>query len=192
MPIAFGLFPLPVTNGREFIHSPAWLVLAVVGGVFVAALLTRGAASLGRASRRLPYSRRPSLLTANELGFYHALARAVAGRYAVFAQVRLADVIQVSDGVMASEYRARFNRIACKHADFVLCDPQTLAVVGVIELDDRSHQRADRQERDAFFDAALQSAGVRLLRVPARSLRRSYQPSAIEELIHRAFEATPN
>jgi Protein of unknown function (DUF2726) len=36
------------------------------------------------------------------------------------------------------------------HVDFVLADASTPAPVLVIELDDRSHDRAEAKERDAF------------------------------------------
>jgi len=38
-----------------------------------------------------------------------------------------------------------------------------------IELDDSSHKRAARQERDSFVDSALAAAGLPILHVPARS-----------------------
>jgi very-short-patch-repair endonuclease len=37
----------------------------------------------------------------------------------------------------------------------------------VIELDDRSHRRADRQDADARKTKALEYAGLRLVRIPA-------------------------
>ena len=40
------------------------------------------------------------------------------------------------------------NRIHAKHIDFVLCDPGNLQPILCIELDDPSHNRPDRIERD--------------------------------------------
>ncbi len=53
------------------------------------------------------------------------------------------------------------------HLDFVLADAVTLGPALVIELDDKTHWRADARERDAFKDTALASAGVPVLRVRA-------------------------
>jgi len=36
-----------------------------------------------------------------------------------------------------------------------------------IELDDRSHQQADREERDAFVDEVFRAAGLPLVHIPA-------------------------
>ena len=41
------------------------------------------------------------------------------------------------------------------HLDFVLADAVTLGPALVIELDDKTHWRADARERDAFKDTAL-------------------------------------
>ena len=37
-----------------------------------------------------------------------------------------------------------------------------------IELDDKSHQRNDRQDRDQFVDQVFKAAGIPLLRVPVK------------------------
>jgi hypothetical protein len=52
---------------------------------------------------------------------------------------------------------------------FVLCRAD-LSVVAVIELDDRSHERRDRQDADARKTKALVDAGLRLVRIPAGAL----------------------
>lgn len=48
-----------------------------------------------------------------------------------------------------------------KHVDFVIC-AQDMYVLGIIELDDRTHLRQDRMERDAFVDTVLRSAGYQV------------------------------
>lgn len=54
-------------------------------------------------------------------------------------------------------------------ADFVLCRFD-LSIVAVIELDDQSHERADRRGADARKNKALADAGIRLVRIPAGAL----------------------
>jgi hypothetical protein len=49
----------------------------------------------------------------------------------------------------------------------VLYDSHTTAIVAAIELDDRTHDHADRRKRDRFLDAVLNSTGVPLLRIRA-------------------------
>ena len=79
-------------------------------------------------------------------------------------------------------------RMAAKHADFVLCEPRSLNLVGVIELDDRSHRRRDLQRRDAFFNETMAAAGLPLLRLAAKSTRAGYPVADLRAAVTAAFE----
>jgi Protein of unknown function (DUF2726) len=120
-----------------------------------------------------------SLLTPTEQKFYEALDRAINGRYAILAKVRVADILQVSSQSNSARHRL-FMSIACKHVDFVLVDVEDLHPVIAIELDDSSHQRADRIKRDELLNNLFSKAEFPLLRFPAAS---SYDLSALEEKI---------
>jgi hypothetical protein len=147
------------------------LVVAVILWRVVAWLLNRRA--------RL-YTKRPALLTAAELRFYQALLAAVPAGTAVFVKVRLMDLVAVADDA----WRRHGAPGSGMHLDFVLADATTTEPRLAIELDDRSHFRADAQKRDAFKDAALVAAGLPLLRVRAAArydvagLRSSIQAAA--------------
>ena len=85
-------------------------------------------------------------------------------------------IVKVRQGLESGERQSAFNRIKSKHVDFVACDPDTLDIMFVIELDDRSHEREDRSERDEFVDAALEDSGVPIVRFP---VRKSYSAQEI-------------
>jgi len=91
---------------------------------------------------------------------------AIGERFVIFAKVRLADIFFVT---RRQENFSYFNRIAQRHVDFLLCDPATLKPLLGIELDDASHQRPRRRERDAFVDEVFRAAALPLLRFPAQS-----------------------
>ena len=97
--------------------------------------------------------------------------------------VRIADLIKVQKGT--AKYRSWLNKILSKHVDFVLCNPLTLEVVCAIELDDVSHQRPERKERDKFVNHAFESAGLPLLRIP---VEKSYRASEVRELIYDVID----
>lgn len=118
-------------------------------------------------SARPPYEQRPSLLTKTELVFYHSLLEAVGDQWLIAPMVRMADLIKVKSG--APKRQAWLNRILAKHIDFVLCEHGTLCLTLAIELDDRSHERPDRIERDQFVDAALRAAALPILRIQVES-----------------------
>jgi hypothetical protein len=119
----------------------------------------------GRERTKLPYQKRPALLSAAELRFYHVLREAVPRGMTVFTKVRLMDLVAVTDKAWP-EFGAPGSGM---HVDFVLADANTTAACLVIELDDKSHLQADAKKRDAFKNAALEAAGLPLLRVKAAS-----------------------
>jgi very-short-patch-repair endonuclease len=110
-----------------------------------------------------PYQKRSSLLTPAEAAFYRVLQGAVTGDWPIFVMVRLVDVIAVKP--KTSQRQRWLGPIIAKHLDFVVCDPEQLEPVLAIELDDASHDRPDRAERDRMVEAALSAAGLPLLRV---------------------------
>ncbi len=127
---------------------------------------------------RLPYRARGRLVTQAELRFYKSLVKAVQDDFEIFAMVRIADLLRVEDGT--ANYRKWLNKILAKHVDFVLCDPGSLQPRVCIELDDSSHERQERIERDQFLDAAFESADLPLLRIAVQEI---YPPREIRALI---------
>lgn len=110
------------------------------------------------------YKKRTYFFTKNELYFYRDLTRAIDdSKYVLFSKVRLADIIEPRNH--NSTWQAHFNRIRSKHVDFVLCELPSIKPALVIELDDKSHERTDRQERDIFVDQCLAQAEIPILHV---------------------------
>jgi hypothetical protein len=106
------------------------------------------------------------LLTQRERSLYQSLL-ALYPEHKIFVQVALSQLIDVpEDHPERKSIRNRFSQLV---ADFVLCR-SNLSVVAVIELDDRSHERADRQAADVRKNKALSDAGLRLVRIPAGTL----------------------
>ncbi len=123
------------------------------------------------------YRMRDDFVSQAEVSFFHVLRRVIEDRALISAKVRLADVIYAP---WQEEQRSAWNKISRKHLDFVVCDPRTLVPVLAIELDDRSHQRQNRRERDSFLDDTLSQAGLPLLRI---TTRRSYDPQVLAQLV---------
>lgn len=109
------------------------------------------------------FQRRATVLTPAELAFYSALAPIVHPGFMISAKVRLADLF---DARVGKRWQTAFNKISRKHIDFVLTDPRTSRILCAIELDDRSHQRPDRIERDGFVNQLFASHRLPLLRIP--------------------------
>lgn len=116
----------------------------------------------------LPYRIRDDFLSPAELSFHHVLRAAVGDWAVICSKVSLADLFYAKTGShkVNTSYT---NRIARKHVDFLLCDPQSLKPLLGIELDDSTHSRAARKRRDDFVDQVFAAAGLPLLRQPVQS-----------------------
>ena len=131
-----------------------------------------------------PYEKKETLFTSAERAFLYALEQSVGNQYRITGKVRLGDIIHVRKGLSPSQQVSARNRINQKHIDFVLCDPRTLKIVGVIELDDRSHEQPERRKRDEFVDRALAASSVPILHV---KVQRSYDVHELRNQIREAF-----
>ena len=109
------------------------------------------------------YTRRNFFLTRAEHECYDALGEAVGQEYRIFAQVHLPTL--VDNKVKGQNWRGAFRHINGKSVDFVLCDKAYISPKLAIELDDKTHERPERQERDREVERILQEAGVPLLRL---------------------------
>jgi len=121
---------------------------------------------LGNKNRRpqYPYVKADNLLTKNERGCYKYLRRfADSHNYDLLCKVRLADIILVEKNT--PDYMKWFNKIKSKHIDFVLCEKYKTDPILLIELDDPSHERADRIERDRFVDDICGVCGIDIVHI---------------------------
>lgn len=106
------------------------------------------------------YKKRPYLLTQNEYHFYKALVPIANEKsLTICPKVRLADIIEPQKG---QHWKGAFAKIKSKHIDFLLCEGPLIPILA-IELDDNSHNRAERIERDQFVDQALQQSGIPII-----------------------------
>lgn len=126
----------------------------------------------------LPYQCRDYFFSKAERSFFDVLRLAVADEYFLFAKVRIADVLQVKKGT--EQRQGHQNKINAKHIDFLLCSRDFVRPVLGIELDDKSHEREDRMDRDDFVNNLFNDAGLPLLRIPAK---RTYAPNELQTLI---------
>ncbi len=104
------------------------------------------------------------ILTDREFEFYERL-RPVAEEFGlqIFTKIRLADLIVPKPKAENPFWMECFNKIRSKHIDFALAD-ENAAIVMLIELDDSTHDRPDRVERDDFVNAVLENTGYILIR----------------------------
>ena len=134
-----------------------------------------------------PYRVRDDFLSPAEQSFFLVLKKAVDDWALVCPKVSLGDLFYARSSD-PREHRTYTNKIDRKHIDFLLCDPQTAKPVLGIELDDRSHQRADRQERDEFVEAVFNAAQLPLARIP---VQRAYDVAELTALLREKAGREP-
>ena len=128
-----------------------------------------------------PYHLRDDFLSRAELSFYLVLKQAVSDKVLICTKVDLGDLFYVKSND-PSKYRTYTNKIDRKHVDYLLCDLKTVRPLLGIELDDKSHQKSDRQARDEFVEKVFTAANLPLVRIP---VHRSYSTSELESLLRQ-------
>jgi len=150
--------------------SALTITLLILGAVLAAT-----ARVLARRRPRHQYTATP-LCTRGELAFLAHLQAALEPAHFVAPKVRLIDIAQ------PTHWTGR-NAIIQKHIDFVVVEKTTTRPVAAIELNDKSHNRADRIRSDETKRATLASAGIPLhfvkaaARYDAASLRAMLYPA---------------
>lgn len=109
-----------------------------------------------------PYHKK-YLLTKNEYYFYKKLKTVTEPlNLQILAKIRLADLVEVNKGLNQKQWGIHLNKIKSKHIDFAIAD--NMRIKAIIELDDSTHNRADRIERDIFVNDVLTQTGYKLIR----------------------------
>lgn len=153
-------------------------VLIFFGAILLFVVLKLLFGKNNAAGQPYKYVLNKTLFTPAERSFLGVLDLAVADQYRIFGKVRIVDILTTGKGLNKSDRQTTFNQVSSKHFDFVLCNKQTLEVIAVIELDDKSHQKAKTQNRDSLIASTCATAGLPLVRFAAQS---SYQVTEIQQ-----------
>jgi hypothetical protein len=164
-PDIFSTVPLPLVIGV--------LMLIGVIGAFIALKINES-----------PYKATKYLFTKSERSFMEVLRQALPPELMIAPKVRVADVLHVGIQKKNKRYWRYFKKISSKHIDYILCRADNYEILAGVELDDASHDRKDRRERDKFLNDAFRDAGLPLIRIPAR---RSYDPDALSEQLKKVL-----
>lgn len=115
-----------------------------------------------------PYlSKKP--LTATETKFYHLLVQALPD-HVVLAQVQISSFLKVDKSrIKHTDSYRWFNHIAQQSIDYLICT-KDFSIVAAIELDDKSHAKAEAITRDIKKTNNLAAANVPLIRWHAEAM----------------------
>ncbi|ADW20733.1 DUF2726 domain-containing protein [Thermus scotoductus] len=152
--------------------------ILVLLGLAILALSLLGRKGVPGAGETFPYRLKGSVLTPAERSFLGVLERVVPEGVRVWPKVRLVDFLLLE--AVGKDRQAALNRVVAKHVDFLLVRAQDARPLLAIELDDQSHLRKDRQERDRFLEALFRQVGLPLVRV---RVKEGYSPEELRRLV---------
>lgn len=133
----------------------AFLVLVIIVGIGILFAGKGGGVVAGAYKRR-------RLMSPNEEEFFGRLVDALPECF-VFPQVSMIALIEAASPDKRIAHRDRL-RVAQQRVDYVICNKK-LAVVMVVELDDRTHSAA----KDQLRDQRLKQAGIRTVRFQSKN-----------------------
>lgn len=143
-------------------------IYLLIGLIFIIIILGRIVLDNSRNTKKVfknntySYSAKRLLMTRTEAEFFVRLNRIAEERYFVFPQVHLSALLYYNGREHNRLYA--FRHINGKSVDFVLCDKETLRPTYAVELDDKTHENADRKERDSEVERIFEEAELPLVR----------------------------
>lgn len=166
-----------IVSLKQFFNTPSaslqWFALGLaLAIIFVMVVFWT---SLGRHK----YQAKP-ILTPNEVEFFQRIRRAAPDLY-IFPQVSMAAFMEpAARNKEGRRWLDDFRRISQKRIDYGIFS-QKLELLAIIELDDKTHDKAQDAQRDGY----TRSAGIKTLRFESRARPTILQlRSAIAECIN--------
>lgn len=154
---------------------PSHYYTYAVGG----AILTTLAAIAGSIAAKPRLAISPALVTRAEKHFLDALDAAIGNEYRIAIKPRVADIVTPTGGLKKRRNEA-LRKLIGMHFDFAVCDPRTMRVLVVIELDDSSHKRKSARRRDQIKDQACSMSGLPIIRIKASN---AYNKDALHQQV---------
>ncbi len=141
------------------VYLPLIQVLAVV--VILFGILGILASLMNKKDQAFPYRKKLSVMTSAEQAFFRKLEAQYGDQYYIFPQINLDKLFEI-DSTKGYTFR---NKIDRKSVDFVLVDRISLKTEKAIELDDITHKKIKRIQRDKYVEQLFAECGLRLERV---------------------------
>lgn len=111
------------------------------------------------------YIKKDGLMTEAEKKLYKFLRKRLPDNVLIMTKVRLADLVDVNKEV--TRERKALLQIAYKHVDYVVLS-ESLEVICAVELDDYTHETAERQQRDRFVEQTLRECNIDFFRIKCK------------------------
>jgi hypothetical protein len=138
-----------------------FMLIALI--VLVALMASR----LVDSSYPFPFDRKANVFTSAEKNFQNLLEQAVGNKYRVINRVKLADLLTIRKGVSKKASQKALFNANNKYVDFAICDKETMALAGVIDLVD-TQGKGYKIKKDWFVSGALEAAAIPHVRIKVK------------------------
>jgi hypothetical protein len=137
----------------------AMISLIVIVGVLVSRLNDN--------SFPFPFDRKTALFTPAEKNFQNLVEQAMGSRYRIINRVKLADIVSIRNGVSNRAGQTATNNANSKYLDFVICERDSMKLLGVIDLVD-TQGKGYKIKKDWFVSGTLEAAAIPHIRIKVK------------------------
>lgn len=140
------------------------LIIFIIAITIAKILLERKERELNIAS----YQKKSRVMNESEQALFINLQKALGDMHIVLSKVRIEDFVEVNKEKVHS-YKNHWGlrgRIKSRHVDFLVCDRASTKPLLAIELDGKSHNGTQRQERDHFVDELYNTISLPIEHIP--------------------------
>lgn len=141
------------------------ILFAMISLIVVVALL---ASRLNDNSFPFPFDRKQTLFTPAEKNFQRLVEQALGHKYRVINRVKLSDIVTIRNGVSSRAGQTAATNAEAKYLDFVICDRDSMKLLGVIDLVD-TQGKGYKLKKDWFVSGALEAASIPHVRIKVKA-----------------------
>ncbi|MGK2230854.1 MAG: hypothetical protein ACI92O_000012 [Colwellia sp.] len=141
------------------------ILFAMISLIVIVGML---ASRLNDNSFPFPFDRKTALFTPAEKNFQNLVEQAMGSRYRIINRVKLADIVSVRNGVSKRAGQTASNNAHSKYLDFVICERDSMKMLGVIDLVD-TQGKGYKVKKDWFVSGALEAAAIPHIRIKVKA-----------------------
>ena len=141
------------------------ILFAMISLIVIVAVL---ASRLNDNSFPFPFDRKTAIFTPAEKNFQNLVEQAVGGRYRIINRVKLSDIVTIRNGVSNRAGQTAANNANSKYLDFVICDRDSMKLLGAIDLVD-TQGKGYKVKKDWFVSGALEAAAIPHIRIKVKA-----------------------
>lgn len=141
------------------------ILFALVSLIVIVGVL---ASRLNDNSFPFPFDSKNAIFTPAEKNFQNLVEQAMGSKYRVINRVKLADIVTIRNGISDRASQSAVNNAEGKYLDFVICDRETMKLLGAIDLVD-TKGKGYKIKKDWFVSGALEAASIPHLRIKVKA-----------------------